>query len=95
MQHTVGQGLSVTVTTPTGGQRAYRLELDDVALTVIHGEMSGMVTDAPLAPSLEFPLRSANYSVIFLPERGEVIVKVQWITEEKRAEDWSEKLLFK
>jgi hypothetical protein len=32
---------------------------------------------------------------MFLHERGEVRLDVQWDNEPSRAEDWSEKLMFK
>lgn len=85
----------VAVTNSSGGQNGYSLNLDAPSLSILHGEMSGMVSDCPLSPSLEFPLESASYTAIFLRERGEVVLNCQWATEDSQASGWSEKLMFK
>jgi hypothetical protein len=92
---TSGNSPQVRVTTPAGGQKTYTLDMDEMSLKILHGEMSGIVTECPYAPSLDFPLASANYTAMFLHERGEVRLDVQWDNEPSRAEDWSEKLMFK
>lgn len=90
-----GSEPEVVVSTPSGGQKAYSLNMDEGALTVLHGEMSGLVSDSPLTPSLDFPLLSANYTVIFLRERGEVRIDVQWEPEPTPYDEWANKLVFK
>jgi len=91
----VSRDPEVAVSTTSGGQKTYSLSLDELSLNSIHGEMSGLVSDSPLVPSLNFPLLSANYSVMFLRERNEVIIDVQWASDENRADDWSDKLVFR
>lgn len=91
----VGKAPQVKVTTPGGGQKTYALDLDDLTLKILHGEMSGIVAECPYAPSLDFPLVSASYTAMFLHERGEVLLDVQWEDESSRADDWSGKLVFR
>lgn len=90
-----GSNPEVVVSTVSGGQKAYSLRMEEESLTVLHGEMSGMISDSPLTPSLDFPLSSANYTAIFLLERGEVRIDVQWEPEPTPYDDWSNKLVFR
>lgn len=91
----IGKTPRVRVTTPDGGQKTYNLQMDALSLKILHGEMSGIITECPYVPSLEFPLLSANYTAMFLHEREEVRIDVKWGNEPSRANDWSEKLTFK
>jgi hypothetical protein len=90
-----GRNPEVVVSTVSGGQKSYSLSMEDESLTVLHGEMSGLISDSPLAPSLDFPLLSASYTVIFLRERGEAKIDVQWEPELTPADNWSDKLMFR
>lgn len=90
-----GKSPEVLVPTVASGQQSYRLSMTESALTVLHGEMSGLVTDSPLTPSIEFPLASADYTVYFLKESGGVQIEVQWEPEATPYEDWSSKLMFR
>lgn len=90
-----GRDPEVVVSTASGGQKVYSLSMEKNTLTVLHGEMSGLISDSPLAPSLDFPLLFANYTVIFLRERGEAKIDVQWEPELNSSDNWSNKLMFR
>lgn len=85
----------VAVSTASGAQRWYKVSLDDMSANVMHGEMSGLVDDYPLTPTLDFPLQNVAYSAMFLHERQEVRLTVNWEDQPSTADAWSNKLLFR